>query len=163
MNNEHDKNIWLRIVKKSKEEVLVKIDGAIRSFSWDEFNSMFIMHPQEKNLAKLREVQKKNVVDSVDDLISRTIIFITDNNFNIDDMEDPRQALLATYITELERKLRCSRQEVRDLIKKRMNQILNQDQNFRVQANITNKQVSKNIHRQSKGKFTIGSVIKQED
>ena len=124
---ETDKNIWFRIINKAKENILIRIDGAIRSFSWDEFNSMFIMHPQEKNLAKLRELQKQNIVNDINDVIAKSITLTSLNHTNSDKSETPQQLLLSVYLTELEHKMKCSRQEVKNLIKQRMNQILDND------------------------------------
>ena len=118
------KNVWCRIIKKSKEEVLIKIEGAIRSFSWDEFNAMFIMHPLKTNFAKLREIQKQHIADDMNDMFCKMMSGIEQEGF---DMDPARQALLAAYITELERKLKCSRQDVKVLIRKRMDELLNKE------------------------------------
>ena len=136
---ETDKNIWLRIIKKSKKEVLIKMNGAIRSMPWDEFNSMFIVHPTETNLAKLRETYKKDIVNSIDEVLTQTLMLSTQNNFDTNTMENAATTLLSTYITELERKTKCSAEEVKDLLKQRMEQLLTKDQNVKKRVRKTNK------------------------
>jgi len=58
---------WIKIINKNTDTICLKIGGKIVSLKWNDYNTNFISHPEEKRLCKLKDetIQKVNKVDDL--------------------------------------------------------------------------------------------------
>ena len=88
-----NEDIYFRITNRSKDGVKISYDkNRHESISWDEFNKMFELHPEDKNKCKIKKEIYEEFSERINWLMTNAPVFVPKLIFH-DEVKDLREVM----------------------------------------------------------------------